>query len=71
MEQPHPNIQKDEIWCPVCKAFRKFLSVRAAAEVASVNRRSIYRYIENGDAYSLKVVGKTFRVCGGCLLRRG
>jgi excisionase family DNA binding protein len=41
-----------------------------AAKVADVHRRTIYRYVESGEIYHLKVAGKTTRVCSGCLLKR-
>jgi hypothetical protein len=41
-----------------------------AARISDVHRRTIYRYIESGDIYRLKVAGKTTRVCSGCLIKR-
>jgi hypothetical protein len=41
-----------------------------AAKIADIHRRTVYRYIESGDVYIVKVAGKTTRVCSGCLLNR-
>lgn len=37
--------------------------------MADVSKKTIYRYIEEGEVYSVKVAGKTYRVCKYCLLR--
>lgn len=70
MNQHSPSIQNDGIWCPVCQSHTKFLRVQKAATIADVDRRTIYRYTEGGEVYVLKVVGKTTRVCSGCLIKR-
>ncbi len=67
--QPRPNVQNDEIWCPQCRRYTKFLRVMKAAKIADVDRRTVYRYAESGSVYSVKIVGKTIRVCSGCLLK--
>lgn len=66
----NPIISGERVWCPLCKEYTQLLKVRRAALLVDVNRRTIYRYIEEGQVYAIKVAGKTFRVCGGCLLRR-
>lgn len=70
MNQPNPSIQNDEIWCPLCQSYHKFLKIQRAARIADVDPRTIYRYIESGEVYHLKIAGKTTRVCSGCLLKR-
>jgi len=69
MNQPGLSIQKDEIWCPKCQCHTRFLKISKAAEIADVDRRSVYRYVESGDVYSVKIAGKTLRVCAGCLFK--
>jgi hypothetical protein len=71
MNQPNPSVQNDEIWRPLCRSYQKFLKIRNAARVADVTPRIIYRYIESGVTYAVKIAGKTTRVCSGCLLKRG
>lgn len=63
----HP-ILGGRIWCPLCKDYVQLLKVQNAAKLLDVNRRTIYRYIEEGKIYAIKTVGKTYRVCGKCLI---
>ncbi len=65
----HQRVLGDRVWCPVCNEYTNFLRVRTAAAVADVDRRTIYRYVEEGLVHSVKIAGKTCRVCSGCLLR--
>ena len=58
-----PKIIGEQVWCPLCNGAN-------AAKLASVHRRTIYRYIEEGIVYTLKVAGKSYRVCSSCLLRQ-
>jgi predicted transcriptional regulator len=58
----------NEVYCPLCKQYVQLLRIQHAATIASVNRRSVYRYIEEGSVYAVKVAGKTYRVCSDCLL---
>lgn len=58
------------VWCPLCKKSVQLLKVTNAAKLVDVHRRTIYRYIEEGSVHALKVVGKTYRVCGDCLFRQ-
>ncbi len=67
---PQPHLQPFTVWCPLCKKYVKLLRVAHAAELVDVRSRTIYRYIEEGLVYSVKVVGKTDRVCGECLFRQ-
>ena len=70
MDRLNSDIQGDQIWCPLCRCHNKFLKIIKAATIVDVNRRTIYRYIESGHVHVVKVVGKTARVCSGCLLDR-
>jgi uncharacterized protein YbaR (Trm112 family) len=55
--------------CPLCKNPLQLLKISRAAALADVSGKTIYRYIEEGEVYTVKVAGKTFRVCKHCLLR--
>jgi len=55
--------------CPLCKQELLLLRISRAARIADVSEKTIYRYIEAGEVYSVKVAGKTYRVCKHCLLR--
>jgi hypothetical protein len=68
INQPHTSIQNVEIWCSRCQCYTKFIKIAKAAEIADVHRRTIYRYIDTGEVQTVKVAGKTTRVCSGCLL---
>jgi excisionase family DNA binding protein len=62
--------QSSSVWCPKCGKEVKLLRVSHAARLIDVHSRTIYRYIDEGLIYSVKVVGKTYRVCGACLFRK-
>lgn len=66
MSQSHPSM----VWCPLCKKQVKLLRVVHAAKLVDVHTRTIYRYIEEGSVYALKIAGKTYRTCGECLFRQ-
>lgn len=68
MSQPEP--QPFMIPCPLCKKDVRLLRVSHAARLVDVHSRTIYRYVEEGLIHSVKVVGKTYRVCGECLFRQ-
>jgi len=55
--------------CPLCEQPLQLLRISRAARIADVSEKTIYRYIEAGAVYSVKVAGKTYRVCKHCLLR--
>jgi excisionase family DNA binding protein len=55
--------------CPSCNQPLQLLRISRAAKIADVSEKTIYRYIEAGEVYSVKVAGKTYRVCKHCLLR--
>ncbi len=61
-------IAGNEAYCPLCNKYSQLISVNRAARVASVTRRSVYRYIEEGIVHSVRVAGKTVRICASCLL---
>ncbi len=63
------KISDDQIWCPLCEKFEKFLSIKHAAKLADVNRRTIYRYLDEGKIHKVKTAGGTYRVCRGCLIK--
>jgi excisionase family DNA binding protein len=64
-----PHVQSFTVWCPLCKKQVKLWRVVHAAKLVDVSSRTIYRYIDAGLVYAVKVVGKTYRVCADCLLR--
>lgn len=66
----NPIISGERVWCPLCKEYTQLLRIQKAAKVADVNRRTIYRYIEEGRVYFVRIAGKTYRVCSGCLLKQ-
>ena len=55
--------------CPICKAPLRLLRISRAAKIADVSSKTIYRYVEEGNVYAVKVAGKTLRVCRGCLIK--
>ena len=59
-----------KMWCPLCERRVQLLRVRSAANLVDVHTRTIYRYIDEGLVYAIKVAGKTYRVCGDCLFRQ-
>ena len=65
-----PRIIRHSIWCPTCNEYVQLLTVPDAAKLGSVDRRTIYRYIEQGLVYSVRIAGKRYRVCGNCLFRQ-
>ena len=58
------------VWCPWCKKQVQLVRVCNAAMLVDVHSRTIYRYIDEGLVYALKVAGKTYRVCADCLFRQ-
>ena len=67
---PLLNSQGDEIWCPLCREYVRLIKIEKAARLVDVSRRTIYRYIEEGEIHSIKIAGKTQRVCSRCLLKQ-
>lgn len=65
-----PRLIGERVSCPLCKKETQLLRVSNAARLVDVNPRTIYRYIDEGLVYALKVAGKTYRVCKNCLLRQ-
>ena len=64
------HFSNNQIWCPKCKEYVSILKIIEAAELANVSRRSIYRYIEDGSIYAVRIAGKTYRVCSSCLVKQ-
>lgn len=67
---PIERVVGHKVWCPLCCQHVELRSVPSAARVVDVNRRTVYRYIDQGLVYGVKVAGKTRRVCALCLLRQ-
>jgi excisionase family DNA binding protein len=68
-DQSQPRDTGEQVWCPLCNKHVQLLRVSNAAKLVDVRPRTIYRYIDEGLVYALKVAGKTYRVCKPCLLR--
>jgi len=65
----HTIFTGQKIWCPRCTDHRSFLRIPNAARLLEVDRRTIYRHIEDGSIYFFRVGGNgSYRVCSGCLL---
>jgi len=65
-----PTFVGEQIWCPRCNKYTKFVKSAHAARLAGVTRRTIYRYIEEELVYAIKVAGKLYRLCSSCLLKQ-
>ena len=63
------QLPEDQEICPLCKDYLHLLRISQAAKKANVSEKTIYRYIEEGSLYCVKIVGKTYRVCKNCLIR--
>ena len=58
-----------KIWCPLCEDYSVFLRIQNAARLVEVNRRTIYRHLEDGGIHAFRVAGTGYyRVCSACLL---
>jgi excisionase family DNA binding protein len=55
--------------CPKCGNPLLLLKISEAAKLVAVSEKTIYGYIEEGSVYAVKVAGKRFRICRGCLIR--
>lgn len=64
----HEITSDGHIFCPYCNDYVRLLRIQKAADLIDVNKRSIYRYIEEGRVYAIKAAGHTYRVCINCLL---
>ncbi len=65
----HTIFTGQKIWCPRCKDHVSFLRIPNAARLLEVDRRTIYRHIEDGSVYVFRVGGTgNYRICSGCLL---
>lgn len=65
----HISTTGNKVWCPRCHNYEKFLKTHSASNLAEVTRRTIYRYIDEGKIYAIKIAGNTYRVCSSCLLK--
>ena len=65
-----PRILGEKVWCALCNEHTEFIKIAKALRVASVSRRTMYRYIEEGAVHAVKVAGKSYRVCSSCLLKQ-
>ena len=65
-----PRILGNQVWCPVCNEHAQFIKIAEAAELARVQKRTIYRYIDEGALFTVRIVGKSRRVCSSCLVRQ-
>lgn len=61
---------EEKVWCLLCENYVHLLKVSNAAKLVDVNSRTIYRYIDEGLVFAVKVAGKTYRVCSDCLFRQ-
>ena len=60
--------------CPTCGRLRQLLSIRAAAEIAGVTRKTIYRWLKAGLLEYRRLPSSTIRILRDSLLggpRRG
>lgn len=64
-----PREKVDEGKCPKCNDPLLLLKISEAAKLVGVSEKTIYGYIEEGSVYAVKVAGKRFRICKGCLIR--
>jgi len=65
----HSIFTGQKIWCPLCTDQLPFLRIPNAARLLEVDRRTIYRHIEDGSIHVFRVGGNgTYRICSGCLL---
>ena len=67
----HPIIRNDQVWCSLRKDYAYLLKIIKAAKLADVSCKTIYRYVEEGKVYSVKIAGSTIRICSSCLLTQG
>ena len=65
----HTIFTGHKIWCPLCQDHLLFLRIPNAARLLEVDRRTIYRHIEDGSVHVFRVGGNgAYRICSGCLL---
>lgn len=65
-----PRFVGERVWCPLCEDYAPFIKSAYAGRLVGVHRRTIYRYIEEGHVYAIKVAGKSYRICSSCLLKQ-
>lgn len=66
----NPQVVGDRYWCPDCNEYTQLLKVSHAARLVDMSKRTIYRYIEEGRIYSVRVADKGSRVCSSCLVKK-
>ena len=66
---PIPVVLNERIWCPFCESHVQLLRIQRAAKLADVNRRTIYRYIDEGKVYTVRIAGGSYRLCSSCLIK--
>ncbi len=66
----HITFRENQIFCPLCQEYRKFVKIRNAAVIIEVSPRTIYRYLDEGKVHSVKTPGGTSRICSGCLIKK-
>jgi excisionase family DNA binding protein len=66
-KSPYPD---EQFWCPLCRKYVQVLRVCNAAKLVDLHSRTIYRYIDEGLVYAIKIAGRTYRVCRDCLFRQ-
>ncbi len=64
-----PIVYNNQVWCPRCNQYVQLLKISKAARIADVSCKTIYRYIDEGRVYIVKVAGLTTRVCSRRLLK--
>lgn len=62
------SLTGDRVWCPLCRDFTTLIRIQRAAKLVDMHIRTIYRYVEEGRIHAIKVAGKSYRVCSGCLV---
>ncbi len=64
-----PIVHNNQVWCPRCNQYVQLLKISKAAKIADVSCKTIYRYIDEGRVYVVKIAGLTSRVCDSCLIK--
>ena len=63
-----PIVHNNQVWCPRCNQYVQLLKISKAAKIVDVSSKTIYRYIDEGRVYVVRVAGLTTRLCSRCLL---
>jgi excisionase family DNA binding protein len=54
-------------YCPICARESEFVTPEAAAALASVTARTIYRWLENGKLHFMETPGGELFICSESL----